>query len=1069
MCTFDHVIEAVETSGYGRPASEVLAAVVGRAKQAGPLAPVTVIVPSNFVGLSVRRLLGSGALTSGSRSGVANVAFVTPFRLVELVAADLLLDKAPITNPVLGAAVRQVLADDPDIYRPVADHEATEAALASLFAEMSNVDEAGLESIEDEGSRAAELAVKFYRRIAARLDDFHTEHDLATAAAERADLDDRLRPFGHVVWYLPAPVTPAIGRFVGEVLHRAESSTVIVGVTGAQQADRPVWRALEAAAVSHVPAVPSQACTADQIVSVTDAPEEVREVCERILALVADGVRLDRIGVFFPTPDPYVRIIEQQFSAAEVPVNGPDPRRLADSVAGRTLLGALGLPDARWRRDRVIGVVSGGPLRFDDDNVRPTVWDELSREAGVVIDLADWRRKIEFDAEQTEKRISTLLDGPLDDSVAYQLQRLRDRVVDGAKLVAFVERLHEQVHAVELASTWPDKCSAATQLLHALLGTEHRHSSWPEHDQEAFGRVEDALLRLASLDQIEPSPSHAVFQRALRTELDVARGRHGRFGHGVVYGPIGTAVGHDLDAVFVLGAAEGLLPIPRRDDAVLPEVVRTHSLDQLESKAARLDHQHRAFLAVLASAPAGRRTLMFPRGDLRSSRRNLPSRWLLDTASHLSGAKVHATDFAELGQHVVTHIDSYAAAVRRSDVAASVDQRDLAALGEAVDLGHSATDHDLAVLVGNGLVAQRLRASADFTEYDGNLGAQVGADRFPLPGIGDRALSPSRLESWANCGFRYFLNYVLEVADRDDPERTDELSALDRGSLIHVTLERFIREAIDDSVPAPDEAWSEAARARLHEIADEECVTYEQSGRTGRRVNWWVQRDDLHDLLDAFIVADNEFRSGHRATPHRVELDLGVRSGQVVPVTLPNGASITLRGMIDRVDTTEDGRVLVNDYKSGKAEKYNKLSDDPFMAGTTLQLGMYAEGALQETGRDVAAAHYWRVERPGHDQRVGYTWTPELRSRFHEVLAAITSGIGAGVFAAQPGEWDTWRQTNDNCGYCDFDSVCVRDRGDHELAKADAPELAVRVALSPTVPTVPTVPDVAGSTSEEVV
>jgi hypothetical protein len=199
-----------------------LAAAVARAKDLGPLAPVTVIVPSNFVGLSARRLLGSGALAEGSQSGIANVSFVTPFRMAELVAADLLLDTAPITNPVLGAAVRQVLADDPDIYRPVADHQATEAALASLFAELSNVDEAGLESIEDEGSTAAVLSVKFYRQIAAKLGRFHTEHDLATAAADRADLGERLQPFGHVIWYLPAPVTSAIGRCVGEVLREAE-------------------------------------------------------------------------------------------------------------------------------------------------------------------------------------------------------------------------------------------------------------------------------------------------------------------------------------------------------------------------------------------------------------------------------------------------------------------------------------------------------------------------------------------------------------------------------------------------------------------------------------------------------------------------------------------------------------------------------------------------------------------------------------------------------------------------------------------------------------------------------
>ena len=1048
MCTFEPVIESVEATAYGRAASEALAAAVARAKDLGPLAPVTVIVPSNFVGLSARRLLGSGVLDVGSKSGIANVSFVTPFRLAELVAADLLLDTAPITNPVLGAAVRQVLADDPDIYRPVADHQATEAALASLFAELSNVDEAGLESIEDEGSTAAVLSVKFYRRIAAKLGGFHTEHDLATAAADRPDLGERLRPFGHVIWYLPAPVTSAIGRCVGEVLRGAASSSVIVGLTGQDIADKPVLASMGDAGVDVVGPVASVPPTGDEIVSVTDAPEEVREVCQRIIGLVEAGVRLDRIGVFFPTPDPYVRIIEQQFAAAEIPVNGPDPRRLADSVAGRTLLSALALPDARWRRDRVMAVVSGGPLRFGGDQVRPADWDELSRKAGVVIDLADWRRKIDYAAQGVSKRIELLETSDTSDSVAYQLRKLRDEIIDGQKLMAFVEDLHRQVLMVERATTWPQKCAAATQLLHSLLGTEGTHSNWPEHDQEAFGRVEESLTRLAALDGIEPSPTHAVFQRALRTELDVARGRHGRFGHGVVYGPIGTAVGHDLDAVFVLGATEGLLPIPRRDDAILPEAVRQASLNQLEMKVARIHHQHRAFLAVLESAPAGRRTITFPRGDLRSSRHTLPSRWLLDTASQLAGTKVHATDFHELGAEVVTHVGSFASGIRSAGPAASIEVRDLAVLGNAVDHAQQAAEHELAALVGNGLRVQLARASSDFTEFDGNLGARVDAEVFPLPGVGDRALSPSRLESWSTCGFKYFLSYVLEIADRDDPERTDELSALDRGSLIHVTLEEFVRGELDNP-PGPDEQWSEAARARLHRIADAECGKYEQAGRTGRRVNWRVQQDDLHDLLDAFLAADNEFRRTHLATPHRVELDLGVKSGHVVPVTLPNGDSITLRGMVDRVDLTADGRVLVSDYKSGKADKYKQLKDDPFMAGSTLQLGMYAEGAIQETGRPDAAAHYWRVERAGDDQRVGYTWTPELRARFHDVLTAITSGIGAGVFAAQPGEWDTWRQTNDNCGYCDFDSVCVRDRGDHEIAKADAPELAVRVALSP--------------------
>lgn len=1043
------MIDSIEATEYGRPASDALAAAIAQAKAGGPLEPVTVIVPSNFVGLSARRLVGSGALATGRRQGIANVSFVTPFRLAELVAADLLLDRQPITNPVLGAAVRQVLAEDPDVYRAVAEHEATEAALAGLFAELSNVDEAGLESIEEEGSTAARLAVTFHRRIAEKLTAFHTEHDLATAAADRSDLAERLAPMGHLVWYLPAPVTPAIGRFVGEALRAASSSSVIVGLTGAEAADEPVWRACEAAGVPrtqrNVP-VP----VASSIVSVTDGPEEIREVCSAVMRLVADGVALDRIGVFFPTPDPYVRIIEQQFDAAGIPVNGPDPRRVSDSVAGRTLLGALDLPAARWRRDRVMDVVSGGPLRFGNEPIRPTIWDQLSREAGVVIDHADWRRKIEHDRARTEQRIADIADEPASDSTEYRLRRLRDRVADGERLVDFVDDLHRSVRAVDAASTWTDKCAAAGDLLHSLLGPERTHGNWPDQEQESFARVEDALSRLAALDQIEQAPSTAVFQRALRAELDVARSRHGRFGHGVVYGPIATAVGHDLDAVFVVGCAEGVLPVPRRDDAILPDALRLRSLDQLEPRAIRLHHQHRAFLAVLAAAPSERRVLTFARGDLRSNRRALPSRWLLDTATALHGERVYATDFDSLDDRVVRHVRSFASAV--DDGALScVAERDLAAVKADTAGGVDPVEHELAALVGKGLAVQVQRSGSQFTEFDGNLAAQVGAERFALPGVAERAMSPSRLETWASCGFRYFLNYVLDVSDRDDPERNEELSALDRGSLIHQALERFVSEAIASGPPRPSEPWSTEAVDRLHEIADDLCDEYVAIGRTGRRANWRVQRDDLHDLLEAFVQADNAFRAAHGATPAYVELDLGVKSGDVVPIELPNGDSITLRGMIDRVDTTTDGRVLINDYKSGKGKKYDDLPSDPFLAGTTLQLGMYAEGALQATGATSASAHYWLVERPGQ-QHHGYDWTDGKRSRFHEVLTAITTGIASGVFAAAPGDWDTFRLTNDNCAYCDFDSVCARDRGDHADAKAAAPELAVRVALSPPEP-----------------
>jgi ATP-dependent helicase/DNAse subunit B len=277
----------------------------------------------------------------------------------------------------------------------------------------------------------------------------------------------------------------------------------------------------------------------------------------------------------------------------------------------------------------------------------------------------------------------------------------------------------------------------------------------------------------------------------------------------------------------------------------------------------------------------------------------------------------------------------------------------------------------------------------------------------------------------------------------------EEISAMDRGSLIHHVLELFITEAMeaDGGMLKPQEPWSKEHRIRLHQIATDTFADYEARGRTGRPVHWEVRKKDLLAVLDSFLMADNTFRQGAGATPVRVELPFGLQGAEPLQIELPNGRSLRFRGVADRVDTTADGRVIVSDYKSGKSDKYNDLGIDPVQAGRTLQLGLYAEAARRETGLEEASAAYWMLEADARNTRKGYEWTDDRRDRFIDVLTTITDGIAGGVFAADPGDWNTWRQTNESCTYCQFDSVCPRARGDQQAAKADAPELSIRSKL----------------------
>ncbi len=74
---------------FGRPAALALRDAISSAKGDAPLAPVTVIVPSNQVGVAARRLLASGDVgpLCGRGSGVAAVSFLTVYRLAELLGS----------------------------------------------------------------------------------------------------------------------------------------------------------------------------------------------------------------------------------------------------------------------------------------------------------------------------------------------------------------------------------------------------------------------------------------------------------------------------------------------------------------------------------------------------------------------------------------------------------------------------------------------------------------------------------------------------------------------------------------------------------------------------------------------------------------------------------------------------------------------------------------------------------------------------------------------------------------------------------------------------------------------
>ncbi len=1039
---------------YGRPAAEALRETIRAAKAGEPLAPVTVVVPSNHVGVAARRLLASGELGSVSDrgTGLAAVSFLTVYRLAELLGSPTMAGhgRRPVSTPVLAAALRAALAGDPGVFAPVATHPATEMALVSSYKELRDVSGEALDRLAGRSPRARDV-VRLYRTARARLrDDWYDEEDLINAAVDVLGADgSAATALGAVVVYLPQSLSRHGARLL-QTVARSVETTVLAATSGDAEADSEVDRSVRRLEIARdPPSAPAAGPLAfvgagnTRIITTSDADEEVRAAVRAIVDAARAGVALERIAVLHASPEPYARLVHDQLSVAGIPHNGAAVIPLAARVAGRTLLGLLSLPAGGFRRDDVFAWLAGARLLHRGRLAPVTAWERLSRDAGVVAGRQHWDELLATYAVEAEDEAQLCEADP--DVPEWRADRLRDDAARARSLREFVLGLMDDLdRAAGGASPWRRRASWAQQLLRDLLGGETRRAAWPTVEQKAAERTERALDRLASLDEVEGSVGLDVFARTLELELESDLGRVGRMGEGVLVGSVRMGVGLDLDLVVILGLAEGSCPAPVRDDSLLPDHEREAAGHELALRSQAVARQHRELLASLAGA--ARHVLCVPRGDLRRSTERIPSRWALDIASALNGERLWSEDLLGVNEPWITHIASYDAGLRRTSFPASEQEYRLRTLlararpasGPPVPepTGDPVLDGGVAVVVG--------RRGKRFTRFDGNLAG------LAVPSPVDRPMSATRLQAWAACPFAYLLGNVLGVEEVENPEDRLRMSPLDLGSLVHEVLERFVLEVLDRPAaaqPGPDDPWTAADHARMRAIGEEVCAHYEGHGLTGRPIFWQRDRRRLLADLDTFLHKDSGYRALTGTRPVAAELAFGMREGGLgtAGMRLPDGRSVQFRGKADRLDLAADGTAHVVDYKTGKADSYRGLSEDnPDEAGRRLQLVVYGLAARLHQGDPAVPvqADYWFTSARGQFRRIGYPVTAAVLDHVSATVGQMVAGIEGGVFPSAPDESSTTPGRFISCAYCDPDALGTMELLRRMDRKSEDPALA---------------------------
>ena len=739
------------------------------------------------------------------------------------------------------------------------------------------------------------------------------------------------------------------------------------------------------------------------VFAATSVSTELREVLRRIMAA---GLKWDEVEIVATDPMAYGVALDAMAQRLGVPVSYAAGLPSARTRPGRAVAKYLEWVEQGFPADVLRQMIERGDIASTDPDVTGVALARRLR----TLRIGRGRERYESALARRER----IIDSPQsteDERTPQEFteDRTREKREIAAlsaiirPLLAATPEVPDRIAVDHVAVAPADLARGLLALLHLVPGGTTVDRTSRDRLRRRLERIERTVTRRTSL-----AAATAVLTSRLEDRVPAPEAEGGS--------PWTSSGGHlhlsDLDhggfagrrATFIVGLDASRFPGGGGGDALLVDDDRRRltagqQTPALPTAAERIDERRHAFAALVARL-RGRVTFSYATWDAVEGRGVAPASELLQAYRLLSGDAT--ADYEALHAAAAPA----ASAVPRGSALLDSDDVWLNALAH-----NGALRRGVVTVCGTyphlmaGVQAWKTRLRSDVaTPHHGAIAPRPALDprNNPL-----RVVSPTQLQTLGACPHRYLLRYVLRVKKPDDPQLSPEkwLPPMEKGALLHAVYERALSAVLHDGIDISAAAFDDLVLTILDEEID---VMRAQLPPPGGAV-FTAERDMLREDARAFVAMVRE--DGARFIA--LERKFGRDAIDPVQITLPDGSSLYLGGAIDRVDMTEDGRLVVIDYKTGSTLRYGGKSGI-YDGGRRLQHVLYAEAAQRLFDAEVVSAEYHFPSRRSENHRARYA-RADLRGGLGlvtDLLELVANG------------WFIPTNQSDDCRFCDFAAAC---------------------------------------------
>ena len=655
-----------------------------------------------------------------------------------------------------------------------------------------------------------------------------------------------------------------------------------------------------------------------RLVQAVNPAEEISCVVREIGKMLREGYRYRDMAVITGDIGSFAGELIHQFDASEIPYFLDDKKSILKNPMVELVRAALETIQKDFSYETMFRYLRTGLV------VKPEDERKLDRLENYVIAMGI----------RGHKRWNTPWEGWFRggrDLNLEELNQLREEIM--APLTAFIEAFREEGRTVRTMS------EAVVRLLEALSVEEKmlaRESAFQEQGEfglskeygQVYGLVVDLMDRLARLlgEEKVSRREYAEILDAGFSEIKV--GLIPAAVDRIVVGDITRTRLDHIKILFFIGVNDGIVPQKKENSSLFTDKEReflgSHHIEL--APTVRVESFRQRFYLYLALTKPEKRL------------------YLSYSAMDASGKSLRPSILLGELKKLFPQLTAVAASAEAAGIPFSIREARGRLTRGLRNYGISREDSEFLELFRHFMMNEEQRESVEklvdaaFYAYEERGIGKMAAKALYGTVLGG---SVTRLEQYASCAYAHFLNYGLELAERQQYE----LAAMDIGNLFHDSIDLCFKRMKEQGGD-----WKtigeEERKALVHGVVTEVTEEYGNTILKSSARNAWLARK-VEKITDRTIWALAEQLKKGDFTPVGFEVSFSAADNlKAMKISLSEAEALHLKGRIDRMDLCEDEEhiyVKIIDYKSGGTS----FDLTALYYGLQLQLVVYMDAALE--------------------------------------------------------------------------------------------------------------------------